>query len=193
MPPAPNDPSISVGRPLRNHKPPSYLQHYYVSIARSDSSLPAKQGSNATLLQSIKARLCSQFHTKDLGSLKYLLGIKVARSSRGLYLCQRKNTLDILDDRGLTGSRPSEFPMEQNLKLSNSTDHRLCEANPLLIHSQCGISSRKVEEIARLLRVPEALHAKEREEIKSYISNLKWWGKEAVVWLDLGAISVPNF
>ncbi|KAK2985696.1 hypothetical protein RJ640_011924 [Escallonia rubra] len=62
-----------------------------------------------------------QFHTKDLGSLKYFLGIEVARSSHGLYLCQRKYTLDILDDCGLTGARPSEFPMEQNLKLSNST------------------------------------------------------------------------
>ncbi|KAK2996628.1 hypothetical protein RJ639_026551 [Escallonia herrerae] len=35
---APNDPVISIGRPLRTHKPPSYLKDYYVSIARSNSS-----------------------------------------------------------------------------------------------------------------------------------------------------------
>ncbi|KAK2980559.1 hypothetical protein RJ640_006052 [Escallonia rubra] len=87
-------------------------------------------GSNVTLLQSIKARLCGQFHTKDLGSLKYFLGIEVAPLSRGLYLCQRKYTLDILDDCGLTGARPSEFPMEQNLKLSNSTEAILSYPSP---------------------------------------------------------------
>ncbi|KAK2980497.1 hypothetical protein RJ640_022499 [Escallonia rubra] len=130
MSPAPNDPVISIGRPLRTHKPPSYLKDYHVSIARSNSSSSTRQGSNVTLLQSIKARLCGQFHTKDLGSLKYFLGIEVARSSRGLYLCQRKYTLDILDDCGLTGARPSEFPMEQNLKLSNSTGAILSDPSP---------------------------------------------------------------
>ncbi|KAK2991423.1 hypothetical protein RJ640_019069 [Escallonia rubra] len=130
MSPAPNDPVISIGRPLRTHKPPSYLKDYHVSIARSNSSSSTRQGSNVTLLQSIKARLCGQFHTKDLGSLKYFLGIEVARSSRGLYLCQHKYTLDILDDCGLTGARPSEFPMEQNLKLSNSTGAILSDPSP---------------------------------------------------------------
>ncbi|KAK2991417.1 hypothetical protein RJ640_019063 [Escallonia rubra] len=130
MSPAPNDPVISIGRPLRTHKPPSYLKDYHVSIARSNSSSSTRQGSNVTLLQSIKARLRGQFHTKDLGSLKYFLGIEVARSSRGLYLCQRKYTLDILDDCGLTGARPSEFPMEQNLKLSNSTGAILSDPSP---------------------------------------------------------------
>ncbi|KAK2987103.1 hypothetical protein RJ640_011814 [Escallonia rubra] len=77
-------------------------------------------GSDATSLEHIKSHLCDQFHTKDLGSLKYFLGIKVARSSSGLYLSQHKYTLEIFDDCGLTGARSSEFPMEQHLKLSSS-------------------------------------------------------------------------
>ncbi|KAK2976688.1 hypothetical protein RJ640_004289 [Escallonia rubra] len=68
-------------------------------------------GSDATSLEHIKSHLCDQFHTKDLGSLKCFLGIEVARSSSGLYLSQRKYTLDILDDCGLTGARSFEFPM----------------------------------------------------------------------------------
>ncbi|KAK3012643.1 hypothetical protein RJ639_008599 [Escallonia herrerae] len=44
MSPAPNDPVISIGRPLRTHKPPSYLKDYYLSIARSNSSSSTRQG-----------------------------------------------------------------------------------------------------------------------------------------------------
>ncbi|KAM6584165.1 hypothetical protein CsatB_011167 [Cannabis sativa] len=54
---------------------------------------------------------------KDLGSLKYFLGIEVARSSAGLFLCQRKYTLDIISEAGLLGAKPSGFPIEQNHKL----------------------------------------------------------------------------
>ncbi|KAK2985171.1 hypothetical protein RJ640_011992 [Escallonia rubra] len=87
-------------------------------------------GSNATSLQSIKAHLCGQFHTKDLGPLKYFLGIKVACSTRGPYLCQHKYTIDVLDDCGLTGARPSEFPMEQNLKVSKSLGTIFSDPSP---------------------------------------------------------------
>jgi hypothetical protein len=37
---------------------------------------------------------------KDLGSLKYFLGIEVDRNSIGIFLCQRKYTLDIITEAG---------------------------------------------------------------------------------------------
>ncbi|XP_021723900.1 uncharacterized protein LOC110691286 [Chenopodium quinoa] len=54
---------------------------------------------------------------KDLGPLKYFLGIEVARSSAGLFLSQGKYTLDIISESDLLGAKPSGFPMEQNHKL----------------------------------------------------------------------------
>ncbi|XP_057526256.1 uncharacterized mitochondrial protein AtMg00810-like [Amaranthus tricolor] len=54
---------------------------------------------------------------KDLGPLKYFLGIEVARSSAGLFLCQRKYTLDVISETGLLGAKPSGFPIEQNHKV----------------------------------------------------------------------------
>lgn len=68
----------------------------------------------------IKHFLHRRFHLKDLGQLKYFLGIEVSRSKCGIFLSQRKYTLDILQDTGLSGAKPVCFPMEQHLKLTNT-------------------------------------------------------------------------
>lgn len=57
------------------------------------------------------------YKMKDLGPLKYFLGIEVARSSTGLFLCQRNYALDVISESGLLGAEPSGFPIEQNHKL----------------------------------------------------------------------------
>ncbi|WOH00046.1 hypothetical protein DCAR_0519402 [Daucus carota subsp. sativus] len=74
-------------------------------------------GNDSAALRVFKDYLCDCFHMKDLGSLKYFLGIEVARSSSGLFLCQRKYTLDIISEVGLLGAKPADCPIEQNHKL----------------------------------------------------------------------------
>jgi hypothetical protein len=44
----------------------------------------------------LKKCLSKAFEVKDLGRLKYFLGIEVARSAKGIALSQRKYTLDLL-------------------------------------------------------------------------------------------------
>ena len=53
-----------------------------------------------------------------MGDLKYFLGLEVARSDKGIALCQRKCTLELLNDAGLLGCKCAKKPMEQNLRLS---------------------------------------------------------------------------
>lgn len=78
-------------------------------------------GSSPEAIQVFKDYLSFCFHMKDLGHLKYFLGIEVARSPTGIYLCQCKYVLDIISDSGLLGAKPASHPIEQNHQLGKST------------------------------------------------------------------------
>jgi hypothetical protein len=60
---------------------------------------------------------------KNLGWLKYFLGIKVARSKQGIFLSQRKYILDLLSEVGLLDCKPVDTPIIQNHKLGEYPDH----------------------------------------------------------------------
>ncbi|RVW33003.1 Retrovirus-related Pol polyprotein from transposon RE1 [Vitis vinifera] len=57
-------------------------------------------GSDQDGIQKLKQHLFTHFQTKDLGKLKYFLGIEIAQSSSGVVLSQRKYALDILEETG---------------------------------------------------------------------------------------------
>ena len=54
-------------------------------------------------ISSLKSFLQSQFHPKDLGMLRYFLGIEVMQNKYGIFLYQRKYVLDLLSKTGELG------------------------------------------------------------------------------------------
>ena len=73
-------------------------------------------GSDQDGIQKLK-HLFSHFQTKDLGKLKYFLGIEVAQSNSEVVIFKRKYILDILADTGMLDSKPVDTPIDQNVKL----------------------------------------------------------------------------
>lgn len=53
---------------------------------------------NMELVHSVKGHLHDLFKIEDLLELKYFLGLKIARSSQGLHICQKKFALNLLKD-----------------------------------------------------------------------------------------------
>ena len=54
---------------------------------------------------------------KDLGQLKYFLGIEVIRSNKGIFVSQRKYVLDLLAETGMLDCKPIETTIKMNHKL----------------------------------------------------------------------------
>ncbi|BBG95721.1 wall-associated kinase 2 [Prunus dulcis] len=67
-------------------------------------------GNNLQEMEHLKKFLLNRFRIKDLGYLKYFLGIEFS-VPRKVFSCLKENS-------GLLGARPDKFPMEQNLKLT---------------------------------------------------------------------------
>ena len=74
-------------------------------------------GSDQDGIQKLKQHLFNHFQTKDLGKLKYFLGIEVAQSNSKVVISQRKYTVDILTDTGMLYCKPVDTPMDPNAKL----------------------------------------------------------------------------
>ena len=74
-------------------------------------------------IQNLKGKLGKEFEIKDLGNLKYFLGIKVVRLKEGIYVPQRKYNLDLLlEESRKSGCKPSNTPINHNHKLRIKLD-----------------------------------------------------------------------
>lgn len=70
-------------------------------------------------IQKLKSFLAKEFEIKDLGNLKYFLGMEVARSKRGISVSQRKYVLDLLKEKGMLGCKPADTPMDSTTKIGS--------------------------------------------------------------------------
>jgi len=76
---------------------------------------------NDAAVDELKSQLKDCFKLRDLGPLKYFLGLEIARSAAGIHVCQQKYAMDLLDETGLLGCKPSSVPMDPSITFSRET------------------------------------------------------------------------
>nr|CAD1818494.1 unnamed protein product [Ananas comosus var. bracteatus] len=68
----------------------------------------------------IKQCLAKEFEIKDLGNLKFFLGMEIERSKKGITVSQRKYVVDLPSETEMLGCKPVETPMDSTVKLDNN-------------------------------------------------------------------------
>ncbi|KAL4025831.1 hypothetical protein IC575_014237 [Cucumis melo] len=120
-----------------------------------------------------------EFEIKKLGNLKYFIGMEVARSKEGISMFQRKYTLNLLTETGMSGCRPADTPIEFNCKLGNSDNQvpvdkeqyqRLVGKLIYLSHTRPDISFA-VSVVSQFIQAPYEKHTEAVNIILRYLKN----------------------
>jgi hypothetical protein len=135
-------------------------------------------GDDSKEILNLKQYLAHEFEVKDLGFLRYFLGIEVSRGSKGIFLSQRKYILDLLREVGMYGSCPAATPIEQNHRLSSnegrSVDHeryqRLVGRLIYLSHTRPDIAFA-VSVVSQFMHDPKTIHLEAVNRILRYLKG----------------------
>ena len=84
-------------------------------------------GNDVDEMSKLQGNLSVKFEMKDLGDLKYFLGVKVARSPKGIFLSQHKYVLDLLKETGMLGCKPVETPIVEKHHLCLDPEQKLVD------------------------------------------------------------------
>ncbi|KNA13496.1 hypothetical protein SOVF_116290 [Spinacia oleracea] len=69
-------------------------------------------------IRALKDMMSNTFHMKDLGELKYFLGLEIDRTAAGFFISHKKYAEELLKEHNLTDCKPLQLPMDPNLKLT---------------------------------------------------------------------------
>ncbi|KAJ9561968.1 hypothetical protein OSB04_007128 [Centaurea solstitialis] len=134
-------------------------------------------GDDLQEMSNLQTVLAAEFELKDLGHLKYFLGIEVARSKAGISMCQRKYVLDLLAETGMLNCRPVDTPIETNHKLTIHPDQvptnkeryqRLVGKLIYLSHTRPDIAYA-VSVVSRFMHAPSKDHMEAAYRILRYL------------------------
>jgi hypothetical protein len=136
-------------------------------------------GNDVAGIANLKQQLVKEFEIKDLGKLKYFLGIEVARSKHGIFISQQKYVLHLLKDTGMLRYKPVETPIEQNHSLEKFPEEaavdkgsyqRLVGRLLYLSHTRPDIAYA-VSVVSQFMHNPKETHLRAVNRILQYLKG----------------------
>nr|XP_021861029.1 uncharacterized protein LOC110800052 [Spinacia oleracea] len=141
-------------------------------------------GSNILFIEEVKRTLDNKFTIKDLGELKYFLGIEVTRTDKGILLNQRKYILDLLKTCNMENNNIAPFPLPKGLKLSTMegpliTDpeiYRIIVGKLLYLNMTRPDISYAVQQLTQFLNEPRTPHLSAALHVLKYLKGTLNYG-----------------
>ncbi|CAN1189995.1 Retrovirus-related Pol polyprotein from transposon TNT 1-94 [Linum perenne] len=136
-------------------------------------------GDDELIIQEVKQFLAKEFKVRDLGKLKYFLGLEIARSATGISVCQRKYSLELLQDTGYIGSKPINAPTDMKTRLSQfegeelediTSYRRLLGRLNYLVTTRPDIAFA-VQQLCQFQQNPRDTHVKAAHRILRYVKK----------------------
>jgi hypothetical protein len=136
-------------------------------------------GNSMAEFDRIKAVLDTAFKIKNLGQLKYFLGLEVAHSKEGITISQRKYCLDLLKDSGLLGCKPANTPLDTSIKLHSSsgtpyTDvstYRRMVGKLLYLNTTRPDIAFATQQLSQFMHAPTTIHFNAACRVMRYLKN----------------------
>ncbi|XP_024626820.1 uncharacterized mitochondrial protein AtMg00810-like [Medicago truncatula] len=136
-------------------------------------------GNDLEEITTIKSFLNQKFKIKDLGYLKFFLGLEISRSHHGIHLCQRKYALDLLNDTGLLASKPTTSPMQRGTKLQQDsgtvmddpTSYRQLVGQLIYLTNTRPDISYAVQQLSQFMSKPTSTHHEAAIRVLRYIKS----------------------
>ncbi|KAJ9173157.1 hypothetical protein P3X46_016321, partial [Hevea brasiliensis] len=161
---------------------------YSLFVNKHDSSFTAilvyvdhviLAGNDINEINRIKKFLDDSFKIKDLGDLKFFLGLEIARSKAGISICQRKYALEILSDIGYLAAKPATTPMDSHLKLSNNSGDPLPDSSSYrrLVGKLLYLTTTRlditfsIQQLSQFLSKPTEIHLQAMHGVLRYIKS----------------------
>ena len=158
---------------------------------------------DAKEISNLKRQLFLEFDMKDLGNLKYFLGIEVLRSKKGIFVNQRKYILDLLVETGMLDCKLAETPtvtnhgrqMIEGAKMTDKNQYwRMVGKLIYLSHTTPDIAY-PMSVVSRLMHLPQVQHMTAVIQILRYLKGTSSRGIrfKANRHLDLVAYTHANW
>lgn len=136
-------------------------------------------GNDMKLIQKMKHLLSSQFHMKELGELRYFLGLEIARSKQGLFVSQQKYVTGLLKEFQVSEGKACKLPLDQHLKLkindwvllADPKHYRLLIGKLIYLTITRPDISFAVQVLSQFMNAPTDIHMSAADHVLRYLKQ----------------------
>ena len=134
---------------------------------------------NPCTVSTVKDFLHTKFKLKDLGHLKFFLGLEIVRSVARIVVCQCNYTLHLLEEFGFPASKPHSTPMNPRVALQKDGGELLVDPTPYCRLVRCLLyltitrpdSTFTVNTLSQFIYAPHSSHMQAATHLLRYLKS----------------------